>query len=110
MTAMEIPAYMKAIIASDFKDRTLMYHTAAGNGTYKITGGLPQRSVLGPDLRNIMYDALLRFPLPAGATTVRFAVNVAVVVVGKFLDRVTYIVNEAIEIIRPWLMFDGLQL
>ena len=55
--------------------------------TYKITGGVLQGSVLGPDLWNTMYDALLRLPLPERATTIGFADDDAVVFVGKFLSR-----------------------
>ena len=81
LTFMEVPAYIRSIIASYFSDRNLLYDTATGRKAYEVTGGVSQGSVLGLDLWNIMYDTLLRLPLPDGATTVGFADDVVLVVV-----------------------------
>ena len=56
MTEMEIPEYIRGMIASYFSDR-ILYETAAERKTYKIRGRVPQGSVLGPDLWNIIYNA-----------------------------------------------------
>ena len=39
-----------------------------------------------------------------------YADDVAVIVVGKFLEEVTWIAHEAIRIIRQWISYVGLQL
>lgn len=70
-----VPAYVKRIIKNYLNNRQLMYNTEDGPQHYRITEGLPQDSVLGPLLWNIMYDALLKTSIPAGAEMVAFADN-----------------------------------
>ena len=53
----------------------------SGTHSYKITGVLPQGSVLGSPIWNILYDGLLRQPLPHGVSIVAYADDIALIIV-----------------------------
>ena len=104
------PGYIRRIIGDYLNDRLLRYDTEAGIKNYTVNGGVPQGSVLGPLLWNIMYDGVLRLPVPEGATIIGFADDIAIVVSAKFTEEVTNICNRIISTIRRWLESSGLKL
>ena len=65
-----VPLYLRRVISSYLTDRTLLYDTDNGTHSYKIIGDVPQGSVLGFPIWNILYDGLLRQPLPHGVSLV----------------------------------------
>lgn len=107
---MKVPAYLRNIISSYFTDRVLIYNTDDGPKKYTITGGVPQGSVLGPLLWNVMYDGLLKCEVPCEARLVAFADDLAVIVVAKHLEEVNWTFDKTFQIIRRWMDLAGLQL
>ena len=66
-----------------------------------ITGGVPQGSVLGSPIWNILYDGLLR--QPRWVSIVAYADDIAVIVVAKSIEDVQYLGDTAIEVVGDWL-------
>ena len=107
---MKVPWYLRNMVASCFSDRILKYDTEEGPKEYRVTGGVLHGSVLGPLLWNIMYDGLLQLKLPRAVTTVAFADDVALVIVGKHLEDLRNIFSVSFKKYQEYLDFIGLEL
>ena len=110
LVKMQVPGYLRRMVASYFTDRVLKYDTEIGPKEYHVTGGVPQGSVLGPLLWNIMYDGLLKLAMPSEARLVAFADDVAVVIVAKHLVEINLIFDITFGRISRWMDTVGLKL
>lgn len=75
-----------------------------------VTSGVPQGSVLGPLLWNIMYDGVLRLKLPEGVKIVGFADDITLIIEDADGGQLQTKANEAIRIIWEWISAKGLEL
>jgi len=76
----------------------------------QLTSGVPQSSVLGPTLWNILNDDLLRVRLPAGVKYLAFADVIAIIAQAKDTIELKNILQIAVERTRDWMHSTGLQL
>lgn len=110
LARMDTPYYLRRIISSYLTNRKLRYETNDGVEYYNVSAGVPQGSVLGPLLWNIMYDGVLRLALPQGVKIFGFADDIALVTVAKHIHEIETATNEAVAKIKDWLVSAGLEL
>lgn len=110
MQEKHIPKHLCNIIGSYLENRTLLYERDDKQTEQMLTSGVPQGSVLGPTLWNILYDNLLEKQLPEGVSFLVFADDVALVAIAKDSIALEHQLTEAGEIVRKWLHSVGMEL
>jgi len=107
-----VPTYLVGILQSYLSNRTVTYE---GNSR-AATCGVPQGSVLGPLLWNIMYDGFLDMDTGGNVTgissteLVAFSDDVAVVSTGHTTWLLETATNEALNRVAEWMSSAGLDL
>jgi Reverse transcriptase (RNA-dependent DNA polymerase) len=84
-----VPAPLIAVLHSYLTDREMTFE---GNHDEKTdtripTARVPQRSVLGPSLWNVLYTTILDLPLPRDVYLVAYADDTAILVQGKSIEK-----------------------
>lgn len=80
------------------------------NHIVDITCGVPQGSVLGPSLWNILYDGVLKQDMPLGVKLVAFADDLAVAAIGRNEEDLMRNTNQALARVASWLEENELKL
>lgn len=106
LNTLGISTYLVNYIESYFADRKLNI----ARHSLQLTQGVPQGSVLGPTLWNILYNSVLDLELPENCQTVAYADDLALIV--KANDSKTLIDNSntSLEAINNWMKENSLKL
>lgn len=93
-------------------DRAVLVSTPSGSSDFvhNMSRGVPQGSVLGPDLWNLMYNGLLNTRMPEGVHLLAFADDVAVIATHQVPYGLEEKLEEAYCTIERWMTDHGLQL
>lgn len=93
LESMKAPCYLRKLTRSYLSERTLI----VGDAELPVTCGVPQGSVLGPLLWCILYDAVLQMELDNETQLSCYADDLAVLVAGKTIQKMTGRATRMVE-------------
>lgn len=88
--------------------RSITVRTNGGDETVEIRASVPQGSVLGPALWNVVYDEVLRLKFLAGVEVVGYADDLAIIVTALTTNALETATSSAVDQIREWMAPNGI--
>lgn len=98
------------LIASYLSERKIILQAEDLTEMEAVSGGVPQGSVLGPTLWNVLYDDLLRLDLPEETKLIGFADDIIMMVTARNEDILMNVTNTGLARVSSWMSEHRLQL
>lgn len=110
MRRRDFPQKLINLIRSYLNDRWLEIGSNDTKEKIQVYGGVPQGSIIGPFMWNLVYDGFLKIKLRRDVFLVAFADDIGIIVIGKDLEKMKFIVNETIKDLHKWYESEELEL
>ncbi|KAL1446824.1 hypothetical protein WDU94_015654 [Cyamophila willieti] len=78
--------------------------------TKSMTAGVPQGSILGPTLWNLLYDSVLELELPEDITLVAYADDLAIISLARDAEEMEFKLNYTLREISQWMAENKLEI
>ncbi|XP_052740749.1 putative 115 kDa protein in type-1 retrotransposable element R1DM [Bicyclus anynana] len=99
-----LPGYLQNLLSSYLEDRSIIVRDNKGvTEVITVSSGVPQGSILGPTLWNILYDGVFTLEQEEGVQVLGFADDLAIVVVAKTEISLMSRANRALERVNAWM-------
>ncbi|KAL1447006.1 hypothetical protein WDU94_003522 [Cyamophila willieti] len=99
LTRKGISEYLIRMVESYLNEREIV-----GEEFHKdMSAGVPQGSVIGPTLWNLLYDGVLQLRVPHDVTLVAYADDLAIIVLGRTAEDLELKANTTLEIVGGWM-------
>lgn len=109
LRAMAVPEYLVDITTKYLSDRSVRYDNCGVTSEFAVRREVPQGSVLGPTLWNVLYNGLLKLALPRNVQLMAFADDVAIIATAEHGNFLHESLEPAFGQVNKW-MDNGLTL
>jgi len=107
----DTPKYLQNVLGQYLSDRRVIVERPDGaSSVIEMSCGVPQGSVLGPDLWNLMYDGLLSIELPSDTELIAFADDVTIVCTAQVPNILEERLAKALQDVVSWMADNDLEL